>query len=152
MELVNTQYSVPAMTNRDLEIAYEAEDLLRPLEQIILTTWHTLHGGVYTRTIVLNAGETVVGAKIRIPTTLVINGKMKLFIGSEVVHIDGTRVLVASANRKQIMTAIEETSIVMIFKTNAKTVEEAEIEFTDEHDKLMSRLDVSVNHITISGE
>jgi hypothetical protein len=40
----------------------------------------------------------------------------------------------------------------MTFKTDARTVEEAENEFTEEADRLMSRHEAATNHINITGE
>ncbi len=56
----------------------------------------------------------------------------------------------ASAGRKQAYIAHKDTFLTMSFKTNAKTVEEAEAEFTDDHERLMSRN--GVNKIVITGE
>ena len=46
----------------------------------------------------------------------------------------------------------DETIVSMAFPTNARSVEEAEAEFTDDSDMLASRRDESLNIITITGE
>jgi hypothetical protein len=56
----------------------------------------------------------------------------------------GYNVIQASAGRKQIYVTREETAITMIFPSNAKTVEEAEEEFTDEAEMLLSRREVEL--------
>lgn len=139
------------MTVGEIELAFQAEDVMRQMDQLSIPTHHTLHSGVYTRTITMLAGEAIVGAHIKIPTTLIITGNLKLTIGDKIHHIKGTEGIAADANRKQIMAALEDSAVTMIFKTEATTVEEAEMEFTDQYEQLSSRLDSAINHITITG-
>lgn len=142
---------LPAMSNTDLEIAYNAEYQMRQMPQIDVSTTHSIHSGVYTRTLHMAAGNAIVGVHIIIPTTLIITGNLTLTIGDNIHHIVGTQVIAADANRKQIMVALEDTAITMIFKTDATTIEEAEMEFTDQYDVLASRLDGAINNIIITG-
>lgn len=146
-ELVIKQ--VTSMTKQEIETANKAEDFLLSLDQSKLKTWHTLHAGVYTRTVIMQPGESMVGALIKIPTILSIYGSLKLYIGGKVDYVDGHTTFVAEAYRKQILTAIKTSYVTMSFATNALTIEEAEAEFTDDHDKLMSRHKDSINIITI---
>ena len=140
------------MTSKEVDIAYEAEEFFGALDSWDVETQHTLHDGVYSRTIIMLAGQALVGALIKVPTTLIINGCIKVTIGSDIKQVDGVCVIAASANRKQVMAATSDTSVTMVFKTNAKTVEEAEDEFTDESFKLASRLKGAINHVNITGE
>ena len=50
------------------------------------------------------------------------------------------------------MATIADTRVTMIFPTTARTVEEAEAEFTEEADGLCSRRDPTSNHVVITGE
>ena len=136
---------IEAMSAQDIGIAIEAEDYLLSLEQLDIATYHTLHAGVYTRTIHLAAGCTISGALIRVDTTLIVTGHMRILIGSDIQDYDGVSLITASKNRKQVMTAVGTASITMVFASNASTVQEAEDEFTVESDKLMSRQDGMVN-------
>lgn len=136
---------IPVMTPQDIGLAIEAEDYLLSQEQFKIATHHTLHGGVYTRTIYLNAGETISGALIRVDTTLVVVGHMRILIGSTVQDYDGVNMITASKNRKQVMTAVGNASITMVFATGASTIQDAEDEFTVESKRLMSRQDDAVN-------
>lgn len=140
------------MKDNEIAIAMDIEKKVAELPQAKIQTLHSLHSGVYTRTVILSAGEILVGALIKIPTTLIINGHLKLNIGNEATEVDGFDAIIAEGNRKQVMYAIEDTFITMIFKTDAKNVEEAEEEFTDEYDKLMSRVDKNSNIIRIKEE
>lgn len=150
------------------EVSVQANDLItmsvsevervRELEQVMLTmpqaeipTKQLLHAGMYVRTMFVAAGVTVVGAFMKCATTLIISGDMKVYVGKETIELKGYNIIPASANRKQAGYAITDTYVTMLFPTNAKTVEEAEEEVTDEADKLMSRKDGS-NNIMVTGE
>ena len=143
---------IVSMSQEDIAAAVEAEEILAELPQVeSFETWHTLHGGTYTRTVKLKKGEAIVGALIKVPTTLIIHGSMHLYIGNKVEEIDGFSVIVAGKNRKQIMYALEDTYVTMRFYTRATSVQDAEKEFTDDADRLVSRLETSINHIIIGG-
>ncbi len=85
------------------------------------------------------AGMAFTSVLIKIPTLLVVNGECWVLSGDKWGHINGYAVLPASAHRIQAYVTIEKTEITMIFPSNAKTVEEAEAEFTDESADLLSR-------------
>jgi len=138
---------IPSMSCEDISFACEMEKYISTLDQIDIPTFHTLHAGVYTRTIHLDVGQVASGVIISVPTTLIVNGHIRLLIGEEVVETKGFNVFIAEANRKQIALAIEPTTITMIFKTDAKNITEAENEFTNEPEKLASRLPNAVNKI-----
>lgn len=140
--------SIQTMTSTQIEIARQAENYIKEnLEQLICVTEHTLHSGVYTRTVFMPKGSVSAGVVISVPTTLILQGKMAIYIGDEVKHIDGYNVITALGNRKQIAYAIEDSYATLIFKTNAKTIIEAEQEMTEECDRLMSRHPESINII-----
>lgn len=139
--------NLPAMSTNDVDVARFIEKKIMPFGFKDIVTYHTLHGGVYTRTVVLNAGDVITGALIKIKTTLIITGNIDIYIGNKVVNVDGFSSIVAEANRKQVMYARDKTSVTMLFKTKAKTIEEAEDEFTDESDMLLSRSSSSINII-----
>lgn len=108
-------------------------------EQKPVQTEDFLHGGMYVRTIRLEADTVLMGALIKIPTTLIVSGRTKVFTGEEWIELSGYHIIQASAGRKQIFVTIEPTSITMMFRTDAQSVEQAEDEFTDEAENLMSR-------------
>ena len=130
---------LPAMTEDDIGKARAIEDLILQMPQVDLIHTQTLHGGVYTRTVTIPAGVVITGALIKIETTLVVCGHCTVFIGGRTMNIDGYHVLKTSAGRKQVFIAHEDTHLAMIFATNARTLEEAEEEFTDESERLMTR-------------
>ena len=145
------KYVVEA-TKNELAAVRRVEEKLKTVKQNGMETWHVLHGGIYSRTIFLEKDQVIVGAQIKVPTTIMINGCLLISSGGESFEIKGVNVIPASKNRKQIMKATEKTSVTMCFATSAKTVEEAEEEFSDEAGNLMSRFSDSINHINITGE
>lgn len=151
-QIVVTDRRVPAMTSAAIAKVQKLQDEILRHEQIVLETDHVIHGGMYTRTITMPKGIVLAGALIKVPTTLIVNGHCRVYLGDNAVDLRGYHVLAASAGRKQAFVAFEETQLTMIFVTNAQTVEEAEGQFTDEADLLMSRRDDAVNTINITGE
>jgi hypothetical protein len=107
--------------------------------QIEVNTEHVIHGGMYIRTIRLAPEVVLMGALVKVSTVLIVSGKTAVFTGENWIELDGYHVIPARAGRKQIFVTREDTSITMIFRTDAKTVEQAEEEFTDEAGALMSR-------------
>lgn len=143
--------AIRAMTVSQIEMATRAQALIMAAPQMDITTIHTIHGGVYTRTIKIPKGVVIAGALIKIPTTLIFNGHAHINTGENGVELRGYHILPASAWRKQVIIAHEDTDLTMVFATDAKTVEEAEVQFTDEFDLLASHRS-SDDMITITGE
>lgn len=106
---------------------------------------------MYARTLRIPAGTVVTGALIKVPTILIFHGHAELLTGDGWATIDGYGVLAASAFRKQVCVARTAVEVTMLFATQAKTVEEAEREFTDEYEKLLSRKSMT-DEITVMGE
>lgn len=130
----------------------DAIDRVRALERVVLAMPQTrvrteseFHAGTYARTMIVDApapGRAVVitGALIKIPTLLVCHGDAWVYIGeAEPMKLTGYNVLKAAAGRKQAFVVWSAFWLTMSFATEARTVEEAEAEFTDEADMLMSR-------------
>lgn len=150
--LIEHSAKISAMGNTALSLVREAELQLSQMEQVKLPTHHTIHGGVYTRTVLLKKHEALTGAYILIPTTLIIQGVAIVYIGHSHLTLNGYNVIPASKDRKQLIIALEDTYITMIMSTKAVTVEEAELEFTNEAHLLMSRHEDAINTIVITGE
>lgn len=127
------------------------EEAVQACPQVALHTHHTLHGGVYTRTVRIPAGVIIVGALIKIPTTVIVSGDCLVTTDGEIMGLDGYGVLRASAGRKQVFRALTNTYLTMLFRTDAQTVEDAEAEFTDEAESLLSRREGASNSMAITG-
>jgi hypothetical protein len=120
--------------------------------QAEIPTEHVLHGGMYIRTIRLDAGTITVSSLIRLATVLIVNGSTAVIAGDEAVELEGYNVILGSAGRKQVFVTRSAVEMTMMFATSAKTVTEAEDEVFAQADELMSRADGSSNTITITGE
>lgn len=130
---------VPATTPEALETIARVEQRMRTMPQIDLVTEHILHAGMYARTIHLAANVAIVSVLIKVPTMLTVNGKCRVFAGEDWRDIEGFHVIPASAGRKMIYITVSPTDITMVFPTRAKTIEEAERQFTDDAEMLLSR-------------
>lgn len=151
-DLVVADRYIPAMTDTSIAKVRALEQAAMQETQSELHTDHVLHGGQYTRTIKMPAGMMITGAQIKIATTLIVAGDCTVYIGDEAVRLTGYNVLAAGANRKQAFIVHSDTCLTMTFATKAKTIEEAENEFTDEAHLLLSRSAVGQNTVTITGE
>lgn len=94
---------------------------------------------MYARTIRIPAGVVLTGALVKIPTLLVVHGEADVLTGDGWASISGFGVLAGAALRKQIFVTRSAVEMTMVFPTQAATVDEAEREFTDEWESLMSR-------------
>lgn len=130
--------------------AFEAINLAQ--QQVLIETVHHIHAGIYARTIVIPAGVVITGALITRATLLIVKGDAVVYTGNGGIEVSGYKILPASANRKQVIVANTETTLTMLFPTQAKTVEDAEAEFTDEANMLWSRQKSAINQVIITGE
>lgn len=141
----------PATTPHGIDVVRRIEELSRLADQVEITTHHVIHAGIYSRTICIPAGKILTGALLKVPTTLVICGKASVLIGDgDEVLVDGYHVLACAAGRKQAFISHSDTWLTMSFKTDAKTVDAAEREFTDEADMLASHLNKNI--VIVTGE
>ena len=159
--LVAAESRIHAMTPQAIDKVRELEGITRDLPQVEIATEHVLHGGMYARTICIPAGVVLTGVFIRVPTLLVFDGNATVNAGDgnatvnagdDATTLVGYHVLAASAHRRQAFLAHADTRLTMVFATQAKTVAEAEDEFTDEAHLLFSRKPGAVNRINITGE
>jgi hypothetical protein len=150
-EVVELRANVPAMTSEAIAKtrALEAEAMRMP--QVEIHTQHLIHAGMYQRTIMIPAGVMLTGALVKIATSLVVSGDCMMFVGDQTLRLTGYHVVPASPGRKQAFVAVADTWLTMSFASQAQTVEQAEQEFTDELDLLVSRRS-DLNQVTITGE
>jgi len=148
MSVVRPQ--IKAMSKDSLERVAAIEEHLMGLPQLELTTEHVIHGGMYARTIIIPAGAVITGVFIEVPTMLIVQGDTSVMVNDADVRLTGYNVIPASKGRKQVFVAHSDTVITMIFATQAKSVEDAENEFTNEADRLVSRM--GGNNVIITGE
>lgn len=137
--LIRSQ-ALPATSPEIMEKIALVEARIRPREHTLqIEMEHRFHAGLYARTCRLAADQVITSVLIKIPTLLIVNGDCLVLAGEDWHELKGYNVIEASAGRKQVYVTLGETQITMIFSTEAKTVEEAEAEFTDEFESLLSR-------------
>lgn len=141
---------IPAMSQAAIDKVRQLENIASKAPQVDILTDHLFHAGVYARTITIPKGVMLTGALIKIATVLIIFGDVIAYIGGECIDLHGYNVLAACSNRKQAFFALGDVHMTMIFHSGAKSVREAENEFTDESDLLFSRH--GRNTIRITGE
>lgn len=144
--------ALPPASPETLEKLASINDEILRHEQVPIATEHILHGGMYARTIRLQAGIVMMGSLIKRATVLIVNGPTSVLVGDDQAELEGYNVIPGCAGRKQLFVTRGPVEMTMIFPTQAKTVEEAEDEVFAEADGLMSRKDGSSDTITITGE
>jgi hypothetical protein len=82
---------------------------------------------------------------------LIVEGDCGLLVDDKWFRVDGYHVFACAARRKQACWTIKPTQFTMIFPSDAKTVEEAEEQFTDETEKLLSRKQDGGDIFTVTG-
>lgn len=147
-------FALKSTSAEGLQHIRAVEERALQLPQLDLITEHILHAGLYSRSITIPAGAAVTGVFVTTPTLLIVTGDVLIYadVGLPPIHVQGNQIITASANRKQAFIANSETKLTMIFATNAKTVDEAESQFTNETHLLASRLDPARNITIITGE
>lgn len=138
-ELIPCSASLSAPSTENLATLKDAERFILTLPQVEIPTEHVFHAGMYARTIRIPAGTVLTGALMKIPTILIVQGEAKIFVDGDWYAVNGYTVLTGAAGRKQMFAAATDVEMTMIFTTPATTVDEAEREFTDEFESLMSR-------------
>lgn len=137
---MNCLQRIATMSETDIQSIQALEYAMEQAPQVDIPLEHHLHAGIYSRTAFIPKGVSVAGALIKCPTQLIITGDISvIFGGIDPIRLTGFNVVEASAGRKQVFTAHDDSTITMMFATNATTVEEAEEEFTNEYHKLQSR-------------
>jgi hypothetical protein len=144
--------AIPPMSDQAIDMVRQIEVHVANAPQLELVTDHVIHGGMYARTVRLPAGYILTGVLIKVGTVVIVSGHVRVFLGEGYADLHGYNVLPASAGRKQVFVAYEDTDITMLMPTQAQSVEDVEAEFTDETASLMSHSMSSTNTVTITGE
>ena len=140
MTLVLNDKSLPPATPEILEKIALVEAKIKPREHTLRVKMeHHLHAGLYARTCRIAPLMVITSVLVKIPTLVIVNGKCIVLVGDSWQELSGYNVITACAGRKQIYVTNSETEITMVFATQAETIEEAEAEFTDEAENLLSR-------------
>jgi hypothetical protein len=152
LDIVRVKNVIAPMSEAAIGKVRDLEAFTRQLPQQPIETAHLFHAGMYARSIELPAGVVLTGALIKIATILIISGDVIMYVEGEARELHGYHVFAASAHRKQAFLALTDTSMTMLFPSQAKTVGQAEEEFTGEAELLLSRGETASNTMTMTGE
>lgn len=145
---------INAMSDSVITNVRDLEDKLLTAPQTAIHTHHVIHAGMYARTIFVPADTVLTGVLIKIATLLIASGDFAIYVGDDApIHESGNNVVIpAAAGRKQVVRTVTDTHFTMLFATGAQTVEDAECEFTDEYERLMSHSEPNTNTTIITGD
>ena len=129
---------LPPTSDETVEKIRAVADKIREYPQIEFITEHVFHAGMYARTVRIPAGIVFTSVLVKIPTILIVNGVCDMLAGDDLIRLEGFNVLPASSGRMQIYVTHTGVELTMLFPTDAETIEQAESQFTDEADILMS--------------
>jgi hypothetical protein len=149
-DLAKTQCRFPAMSEADIAKVQRLYEASVSLEQAPHELSHLIHAGMYARTMILRAGNFLVGALVQVKTIVIFFGDAMVFTGNSTVRLQGYHVIAAEAMRQQVFIANTDCHITAIFATDAQTVKDAEDEATSEPHLLLSRREGST--ATLKGE
>lgn len=153
MKEIVPAYNKIAPATRDAQDKIDKlAEVARHLPQIPFVTEHLLHGGMYTRTVMLPAEALCTAVLIVPPTVLITMGDVEVWSNDEVTRVIGYTVTPGSAGRKIAFITHSITGMSMIFPCTAKTVEEAEEQFTTERESLVPLSQSDRHRILITGE
>ena len=151
-ELAPLYTRVPRSTPKAIEKVATLATALKQLPQVTFITEHMLHAGMYTRTVRLPPGTVCAAVLIKVPTVLILIGDCEVWSNDELIYTHGYSVLPGSAGRKIAFVTRSPVCMSMMFPSTATTVDEAQRQFTNEHELLVP-LDRADEHIAlITGE
>jgi hypothetical protein len=130
---------IPAMDEAAIDNVRQLTAAMAELPQVPIRTEHILHAGLYARTVFVPAGVIITGVLIKIPTLLIVHGDALVYIGGASLRLEGYNVVPAAAGRRQAFVAESDLHLTMLFASDAASVDQAERQFTDEFEQLVSR-------------
>jgi len=130
---------IPAMDEAAIDNVRQLTAAMAELPQVPIRTEHILHAGLYARTVFVPAGVIITGVLIKIPTLLIVHGDALVYIGGASLRLEGYNVVPAAAGRRQVFVADSDLHLTMLFASDAASVDQAERQFTDEFEQLVSR-------------
>lgn len=143
---------LPASTPANYQEIHSVGMAMREFPQVPFITDHKLHGGTYTRTVMLPNGTRFAGVLVKVASTLVIVGDVTVYANGMKYEFSGVNVLCGKANRIQAFIANSVCVLIMQCRCDAKTIEDAQKHFTDEYELLHPLSDTAAHTITITGE
>jgi hypothetical protein len=150
--LVPEYARIPALTSKALANVRKLTVLARAQPQTQFVTEHWIHGCIYKRAVLIPVNQLVTGVLIKVPTYLTIVGNVTMYTSKGPVEFNGVNVVPGSIGRASAFLTNSVVWMSMEFSTKAKTVEDAQKEFTDEVDMLVPLSQADAHRIVITGE
>lgn len=108
------------------------EESVKEAPQLKIEIKEVLHAGVYTRIAIVPENVLLVGAFMKVPTTLVVVGRCAMTVNGGTSVADGIACFTSPPGRKTVFRTFVPTKLIMSFATKAETLEQARQEFTDD--------------------
>lgn len=123
-----------AVTNDSLNcinsiVAY----MLENTQQVQIKIDQDLLGSFYARHCLVPKDVVIVGALLKVPTVVIIDGDCIVYDGQKTKRITGYKILAGQAYRQSVFRAIEPTHITMIAMVKSSNVDDVQKEITDQH-------------------
>ena len=134
---LDDRFQVPVPSNEDL---VKVQERMLEMPQTLVSVDHFIHAGMYSRTIMIQAGVVLIGAAMNNDSVCISSGDITVTTDDGVHRFTGYHVIPALAGKKRVGLAHQDTYWTSVFRSNASTVEEAEMEMTNEYEKLQTRV------------
>lgn len=115
------------------------EQIILAAPQVDLLTTHNLEGGMYARTIYLEAGTVLTGAVHKTDHLNIVFGDISVTTDEGVQRITGYHVIETKAGMKRAGYAHAATAWTTICKTEKKVLSDIEDDLVEDSDKLQTR-------------
>lgn len=123
-----------AVTNDSLNcINAITEFMLQNTDQVQIKIDQDLCGNFYARHCLVPKDVVIVGALLKVPTAIIIDGDCIVYDGKETRRITGYKIIAGQAYRQSIFRAIEPTHITMLAMVNSTNLEDVQRQLTDQH-------------------
>jgi hypothetical protein len=124
------------------------EEIILQAPQIDLMTTHNLAGGMYGRTIYLDAGTVLTGAIHKTDHLNIVFGDISVTTDDGMKRLTGFHVIETKAGMKRAGYAHGATAWTTICKTDKTVLSEIEYDLVEESDKLQTRHpQLTANHL-----
>lgn len=123
----------------DLTEVNRLQDELLKQPQVQLPVSHLIHGQMYARTIFIPANTIVIGVLTNLDNICILHGDITVTTDESVMRLVGYNILPASKGYKRVGFAHADTVWTTLIHTNGKSVDEIELEMTDEPHLLQTR-------------
>jgi hypothetical protein len=143
---------LPAINPTGMAKIQDMTTIIRKAGSEKFKTKHLVHGGVYTRTVIVPTHTLFTGVLLKVPTTLIVVGKISIYVGEKTILLRGYNVLPGSADRQCAFYTHSTVGMSMSLATTATSVEEIQKEFTDETHLLVPLENTDEHEIVVTGE